>query len=594
LFDSTGAATKSLGFAGGTAKATVTDSKGNPVTGKIVSFSGDVALIKFVSPATGNVLTDSQGVASIQVSPASLNAAGGAGTLKSTVTTEGVALAASLDFQLAAANISLMSLDVGTTSLPTYGNRPVSVYAALDGIITVSNPVQVTFAASCGVVNPVNVATDGAGKAATTYTANSVACAGSNVTITASASGATSATGVIAVDAVAGSNLLFVSATPSRIYLQGSVGATQSMLVFKVIDSGGSALQNQAVVLSLTNSAAGTSIGSPGNNSPVIKSTDATGLVSVPVFSGSIPTSVQVKAVLQSNPTVTSLSNTLTVASGRPVQSRASLSTEKLSIEGWDFDGSTTKLTMRLADRQGNPVPDGTEVNFVTNGGFLTPPTCTVSGGSSACSVTLNSSNPRPVGGRVTILAYAPGEEDFVDFNGNGVYDLGETFTDIGNAYRDDNANNQYDAGAGEFLVPRAGTSLCVTGIGKQNSCDGVWGVVDVRASVVVIFAGSGAEFGNISTTTPNVVPATPTVRDTLSFRVQDTNGHGVPGGSTVTARARGTVCTTGAVVPATILDSQSPTNVVVALSGCSVNDAIDLTVITPTGRSTTVTVNLP
>jgi hypothetical protein len=47
-------------------------------------------------------------------------------------------------------------------------------------------------------------------------------------------------------------------------------------------------------------------------------------------------------------------------------------------------------------------------------------------------------------GGRSMILAFAQGEESFVDKNGNGQYDFGETFVDLPEAFHDVNEDNVY------------------------------------------------------------------------------------------------------------------------------------------------------
>ena len=49
--------------------------------------------------------------------------------------------------------------------------------------------------------------------------------------------------------------------------------------------------------------------------------------------------------------------------------------------------------------------------------------------------------------GRATILATAIGEESFTDTNGNGYWDPGEPFVNLGEPYRDDNENGAYDSG---------------------------------------------------------------------------------------------------------------------------------------------------
>ncbi len=109
--------------------------------------------------------------------------------------------------------------------------------------------------------------------------------------------------------------------------------------------------------------------------------------------------------------------------------------------------------------------------------------------------LTLRAQGTRNANGRVTIVAYTPGEEDFTDLNGNSRWDAGETFTDLGQAFRDDNANNTYDPG--EFFVPRTGASTCAGGLlGRPNTCDGTWGEADLRAQTVVVFSTTFANFG--------------------------------------------------------------------------------------------------
>jgi hypothetical protein len=258
---------------------------------------------------------------------------------------------------------------------------------------------------------------------------------------------------------------------------------------------------------------------------------------------------VLVKAVSTVNPAVQAYSNILTVARGIAVQSRMSLSLEKFSIEGWGLDSVTTDVVVRLADRVGNPVPAGTQVNFVSSAGVMIPPTCYVTDGvpgqTSVCKSTLFSQNPRPAGGRAVVMAYVPGEEDFVDANGNNVYDVGEAFTDLGNALMDANQNGIYDAG--EFTVPRAGSIACPIGAGRSvlldgrpNTCDGVWGAADVRRQAQVVFASSAPVFGSTSVTKGTFINAI-TKKEyeevtSVSVNVQDINGNSMPTGTEVYA----------------------------------------------------------
>ena len=600
LFNGT-TATKSINASGvTTVRATVLDDKGRPVLGKLVTFTGDANLITF-NPPSGTVLTDSTtGIATIQVAPATLSATG-AGILTASATVipstggAGVLASGTIDYQLSAANLTLTALDVTTaTPLPAYGTRAVSVVANINGAPATNIPIQVTFTASCGTITPVTVTTDGTGKASSTYTANSTTipgCAGANASISAAATGAPSLNGTINVQTVQATNIQFVSATPALIYLLNSVGSTQSQVVFKLIDSSGNPLKNQALNLSLTNTGTGVSLGTVGSSSAVTVSSDNAGLVSVPVFSGSIPTSIQVNAVLVSNPSVNAKSNILIVASGVPVQKAASLSAEKLSIEGLNVDGTTTNVTFSLADRQGNPVPVGTSVNFVTSSGVMVPATCIVPArpdgtSTSSCTTSIRSQGTRPANGRVAVLAYTLGEEDFIDNNGNNIFDAGDTFTDMGNAYRDDNFNSTYDAG--EFTVPRAGTGVCAGGVfGRPNTCDGVWGAIDVRDQRTIIFASSTAV----------IKVASSSLATGVTFVVSDTNTNSMPTGTKISVAGRsaivGGTCTATTAITA-VPNTVAPITVSVQTDpACAPNDLIDVTVTSPLGLATPFTFKL-
>jgi hypothetical protein len=90
LVDANGAATTAISATESTfARATVTDASGNPVSGVVVTFTTDATLVGFV-PSSGTALTGSNGVAQIQLTPASGSSAG-AGTLNGDATVGGTA-----------------------------------------------------------------------------------------------------------------------------------------------------------------------------------------------------------------------------------------------------------------------------------------------------------------------------------------------------------------------------------------------------------------------------------------------------------------------------------------------------------------------
>lgn len=227
-------------------------------------------------------------------------------------------------------------------------------------------------------------------------------------------------------------SISFVSASPKTIGLKGmgGVGVQEtSTITFKVFDKVGKPMGGVDVLFDLN-----TKIG--GLDLTTYSGTTAdNGTVSTIVLSGTIATPVRVTATVKGiTPAILTQSDQLVVSTGMPAQDGFSISIEKLSTESLDVDGIVDVVTARLSDHFHNPVPDGTAVYFTTSGGSIQPSCTTIEG---ACSVNWTSQNPRPVNGRAVILAYAIGEEAFIDINGNGVADAGE-FTDDSEAFRND------------------------------------------------------------------------------------------------------------------------------------------------------------
>jgi hypothetical protein len=209
----------------------------------------------------------------------------------------------------------------------------------------------------------------------------------------------------------------------------------------------------------------------------------------------------------------------------------------------------------------------------------------------------------------VSILAYAAGEEDFVDANFNNVYDCLETWTDLTNAYRDDAATSPgstIPGGlgnafiAGEFSVPRSSSSsACGAGVAPSPVAgDSVWGVADVRSQAIVIFSTDG--FNVVSPLWSSAADPqwnNGTVTTGLTVQIQDLNGNSVPTGSTILVEVVDNSAKSpsdGAATPAfgaCTLVSQSNKAVPnalgaltlsVALKQCAKGDQIVITVTTP------------
>ena len=360
-------------------------------------------------------------------------------------------------------------------------------------------------------------------------------------------------------------SITFLSAAPTTIAIKGTGGQENSTVKFVVKDSNGNPLANQNVTFSLTSTAGGVSLVAPNSTS------SSDGTVGAIVQAGTTATSVRVKAVLTSNFAVTSISNLLVVSTAIPHQDGFSISATALNIEAFNVDGVTTTITARLADRYGNLVPDGTAVSFRTEGGVSSvTPSCITSGG--ACSVTLTSSGRRPFDGRLTVLATAIGEESFVDANGNGLYDIGEIFKDLPEAFIDGNEdgvrgvnttepllpieefvdfnnNGRYDSGDGQFNgVLRA----CEVVRPQAAGCPSTPAPtsINVRSSLVIVLSGHNAVFGGLPPSIALTTCGTPP--QTIPLTIGDVNGNSLASGTRVTvSTTNGTIISpTSAVIP--------------------------------------------
>lgn len=356
-----------------------------------------------------------------------------------------------------------------------------------------------------------SVVSDSSGKATVQLSPGATTSAGSYV-ITASATVGTvplSASANYTVGSSPGTNgsqLTFVSATPQTIALKGTGGAGRqesATVTFKVLDNGGNPVAGQNVSFALNTTAGGITF------SPASASSNAAGLVSTTVSSGTINTPVRVTATL--NGSITSLSDQLVVSTGVPEQNSFSLSAAINNVEGGQFNGCTaptgSAITARLADHFHNPAPDGTAVSFTAEGGSIdascltgliqtTQPDgsiLTTKGTPGECSVRFCAGNPRPADGRVTILAYALGEESFSDSNGNNRYDAGEPYTDLGETFRNDRAITDANANGTDDVYA---SSSKVRATGEQY--------IDSNANNSWDQNGNGI-YNGVLQTTPNV-----------------------------------------------------------------------------------------
>lgn len=526
-------------------QATLSDGEGNPLANSIVRFTAERGQL-----ATNSALTDNSGLAQVTLSAVAADV--GAAVTTASAIVNGVTYTQAFNYEilasdaveLEAARIGyfneqgvFVNQQMGTTLIPDEngalnlsaggtmgvniavvdpeGNRiitptPVSFTSACFGELTASLDAQVT------TVN---------GEARSTY--QDLSCAtvnGNQDTIVASITVNNSE-----LSASINFNLLaegvgsieFISADPTELVLQGTGGQGKketSTLTYMVRGVLGNPLAQQTVNFSLDTEVGGLSL------NPESSLTNSQGLVTTRVTSGTVPTAVRVTASTEVNGgnTIRTQSDLLSINTGLPDQNSFTLSTAVTNPEAHSFSGAVVPITAFLSDSFNNPVPDGTTVNFTTEGGNIDANCNTING---SCNVNWRATEPRVPNHRITVMAYAIGHETFFDTNGNNVFDDADTqikgaisdgsdsgldrstfheggFIDHENAWRDDNenrifdgsdvpfdfnANGQHDAADGLFNGPNCTHSALCGGDGARS--------LFIRKSLVMIMSSSNVVY---------------------------------------------------------------------------------------------------
>ena len=497
-----------------TVTATLTDGKGLPVAGQVVTFTVVRGLAK---TNVGTALTDASGNAVVILSPANSTVAG-ADEVTASASLSGTTLQSTKGFQVQATNVTLSSFTSVVAALGAYGQTTLTV--GITGA-SVGSPVNVTVTSSC--VSQGKATLSPATFTATSATVdlqfkdNGCGAIQANDKLQATIVGAAgSVTLNLPISMPSASSLAFVSAAPEVIYIKASGFTETSTLTFEVRDGAGNTLPNRSVILSLLTLSGGVTL--EGGTADVTQVSDAAGRVTVRVNSGTVPTPIRVSAKLKDTPAIATVSSNLSVAVGLPSQLNFSLSQTAKNIEGFNIDGTTNGYSIIASDRSGNPVPAGTSINFVTEGGQVEPiKQIQLIGGLARATAGFVSADPRPADGRVTVTAFSLGEESFIDQNGNNRYDLGEPFQDLGNVFKDRLFDGAYDGSVDEYLPTNIANSSACTAAGAASgatpatsallainasipsmlgTCDSVWsgaGKVYVRRAVETVLSTSAA-----------------------------------------------------------------------------------------------------
>ena len=527
--------------------STLTDGNGQGLANKIISFTADVGTL---TPTTA--LTNNQGIAKVTL--ASSEETIGAGVISSSYSLdENTSINSTFNYQILAAdaviesNIRLgyfdennsfvegkVELSVDNKSISAGGTLGVSVDLVDENGDLVVESIPVNFTSNCvangnASIDETVLSINGSARA----TFEDINCAGAtgiddillasvainDITNTASET--------ITINGEQLGSIEFVSAEPDSIVLKGTGGQNKqetSKLTFKVKSQLGNPLAQQQVNFSLSTSVGDITL------SRTSGITNSQGIVSTQVSAGTVPTAVRVTAAASMNFNeelieVQSQSDLLSINTGLPEQRSMTLAASVLNPEAHNISGEESTITAWLSDNFHNPVPDGTTVNFTTEGGNIEPNCLTVNG---SCSVKWTSSEPRVADHRVTVLATALGHESFFDSNGNNIFDSNDGnpiidqgtsnnpnidsglanypaqskgFIDMSEAWRDDNENSKYDSGETFIDYNNDNTFSHADGLFNGPQCEGNncadenMRSIHVRKALRLVMASSGAEY---------------------------------------------------------------------------------------------------
>lgn len=437
------------------AEAILLDPAGKGVADTIIEATTSLGSI---APASTR-LTDATGRATFLLSKTLTDAAGGAGkfTIKSNAGNK--EQTASKPFEFGAANLTLnLTSNVPAGGLTAGAVALLTAELNLDGS-PYPDPIEVTFSSGCyeaqnATLDSRVTARNGIAQATYRGMKGNNVCR-DNDTVTATIDSSTFDKVVINNLSAPARSISAGTPTPDIIYLRGSGKNEVANVTFTLLDEQGTPVANKAIDFELSAFQSIEDVYSRPRLNTTLATTDQQGNVTVTLNSGTLPGAIRIIARMHDDPTIQTASNPIAIGTGYPDNNSVSFAADKHNIEGWIYDGEEAKITLRLADRFNNPVPDGTKVFFITEGGSVSGNATASDGNASGscisvkgvCQATLVSQEPRSRDGRITVTAYVEGEESFWDYNGNGIFDR----TDISAAGI---PNDQTAADVSHYLLP--------------------------------------------------------------------------------------------------------------------------------------------
>jgi adhesin/invasin len=424
------------------------------------------------------------------------------------------------------------------SSISLGGSTELTITVLDSNNLPVANQLVTLQTDSIGTVTPASVITGALGTATATFGA----AATSGTAVVTATAGARFGTANMTITPGSAGAINLLSADPENrtIHIQQSLLTNTATLVYSVKDSFGNPAPNGTpVTFSLTGTGTGggeqlSVNGGTYSALPVIAST-VSGQATVTLRSGTAPGVVNVLASINAGAVLTVAR--INIVGAMPDANHISLAAKPLNIAGGLYNNLESTITLNLADRYGNVPADGTVVTFYSECGSIGLSSgfdmTTTSGKATAI---LRSGNPRPGNdGLCNIVVTTTGDDSWIDANGNGVLDGGETcLTSRGEPFIDTDGDGVRDAFEIYIDTNKDGT---YDGPGACSQNVVIWDSMDVMWS-------TGVE-------SPNLTPTTFAINvgdnQTFIYDVQDINGNALVAGTTVKVTTTGGTLT-GAV----------------------------------------------
>ncbi len=459
MIDSAGQPTRIVTSSGATASVKVTDAKGEPISGALVTFNTDAEMSSMLFGNTnGTTLTNADGIAVMALRAVSANDTGSYALYADVKQGETEDSTPAYFYSLKNANLIFDGIAVEKNKLPYGGSTDITGLVKNSETMQSQKDVDISFAASCGTIS--DAKTNVLGFRAT-YDAGT--CEGvQTIVATIGESGATirlpitidsrSSLGALSIQCISGDTPSFPDSSNTsgskdcaENVVLGVTGSTipSTRTIEFVVSQDDKPFVNERVKVELLSAPDDFGIGSARNQQPLTITTDNAGRIKVPLYAGNTQqNNIKLRATLLSRVDVTATVTNIEVVSSVPTQSGFAVTPTKNVLAATETTkdnagelsvrklNDSTTLNVIARDVNGGFV-NGSTINFIAEGGTLSANSCVLNNG--RCQVTLSTKGVIPNDKRVTVLAYTStgdsisgGFQTFLDENENGKVDDGE------------------------------------------------------------------------------------------------------------------------------------------------------------------------